>query len=466
MGYQMLAGRLPFEGESFQDIIVQHVTKEPAPLAALVPDAPADLAAAVMRCLAKEPGKRWPDALQLRTALDVTDDDHELPEHEDRIDGVGFWGAAGLWGIAMAGLGFYLFPDQREGWPWWAGPAALTVLLAAPGAEWIRQARAKGLPWSLIWRRVLSSPRWWPLWWPRRWRRLGDVWDRLPRVLRWSRIVACASLAWMLLLSVPVFMILTSGGWNEIERSLGFWAAYAILFGPILVLPSLGLVLSLVLPPVWMAQNHPGIDRRVFGRMAFMSTSRLSLWRKPAYATWLLPPPVRAVVARSAEPRSPDEYAAAIRDLVGQLPSGTQATVSEAADAARQLLGTLAALDAEIAKLAQDADPQELEAVEAKLRALGPEAADEGEMRREKRALLVHQRALLRRLDERVKELTEQRSRLADLMRTMWLQVANLRAEAAHDTLAVTEISGRIKVLCTEIDAHVKAAETVRLEIR
>jgi len=39
-----------------------------------------------------------------------------------------------------------------------------------------------------------------------------------------------------------------------------------------------------------------------------------------------------------------------------------------------------------------------------------------------------------------------------------------LRAEAAHDTLAVTEISGQIKARCTEIGAHVRAAETVRVE--
>jgi hypothetical protein len=59
---------------------------------------------------------------------------------------------------------------------------------------------------------------------------------------------------------------------------------------------------------------------------------------------------------------------------------------------------------------------------------------------------------------------TWKRSRLADLLRMMWLQVATLHAEAARDTLAVTEPSGRIRALCTEIDAHVQAAETVRLE--
>jgi len=332
---------------------------------------------------------------------------------------------------------------------------------------------------------VLSPPRWWPFWWPRRWRNPGNVWDRLPGVLRWTRHLVGLGSAWFLAVSLPLFLAVAAGRLGSITG----WGVFLVLlgapllvtgapFGPLLLgvilgirnrslrIERQGLALRLNIGgrSAWsLGEAEVRWDEHDYGRVLFAPTSRLAFWRDPKYAAVLLPPAGRAV-ARGAEPRSPDEYAQAIRDLVGQLPSGTQATVSEAADAARQLLGTVAALDAELAKLAQDADPQELDAVEAKLRALGPEAADEREMRREKRALLVHQRALLRRLDERVKESTERRSRLADLLRTMWLQVATLRAEAAHDTLAVTEISGRIKALCTEIDAHVQAAETVRLE--
>jgi len=481
MGYQMLAGRLPFEGESFRDVIVQHVTKEPAPLAALVPDAPPDLTSAVMRCLAKDPGKRWPDAQQLRAALSVTDNEDALPDYAARIQGTGFRCAVGLWGIALAGFVSYLFPGAV---PWSAFPALLVALGLLPVSR-LQEARRRGLPWSSIRHLVLSPPRWWPFWWPRCWRRLTDVWDRLPGVLRWTRHLVGLGSAWFLAVSLPLFLAVAAGRLGSI---IG-WGVFLVLlgppllvsgapFGPLLVgvlagirtrslrIERQGLALRLNIGgrSAWaLGGTDVRWDEHDYGRVLFAPTSRLAFWRDPKYAAVLLPPAGRAV-ARPAEPRSPDEYAQAIRDLVGQLPSGTQATVSEAADAARQLLGTVAALDAELAKLAQDADPQELEAVEAKLRALGPEAADEGEMRREKRALLVHQRALLRRLDERVKELTERRSRLADLMRTMWLQVATLRAEAAHDTLAVTEISGRIKALCTEIDAHVQAAETVRVE--
>ena len=462
MGYAMLSGRLPFEGESFQDVIVQHVTKEPAPLAALVPDVPPDLAAAVMRCLAKEPGKRWEDGHSLREAIaeyPVADDsDPSAPGAQVRA-GMANLGTLAI-GAALWGWASWLHPGlQVPEAPWWAIPAVVLGVIPLAGAAGAVWEHRLGRSWRAILRFALCPPKWHSGWWPAPWRMPGDVWDRLPRVVRFQKAAGSVGLAGVpfAIAAMIYFMEVALNHTLDADR----------LANQILV----GCAAWLGLPIISVGIFHRwGLARGLTytERMMILGAPswKLDFWRKPKFAALLLPPPDRAVAAGPAEPRSPDEYARAIRDLVDHLPSGTRATVSEAADAARQLLGTVAALDAELAKLAQDADPQELDAVEAKLRALGPEDADEGQMRRERRALLVNQRELLRRLDERVKELTERRSRLADLMRTMWLQVANLRAEAAHDALAVTEISGRIKALCSEIDAHVKAAETVRLEVR
>jgi predicted Ser/Thr protein kinase len=463
MGYHMLAGRLPFEGDSFRDVIVQHVTQEPAPLSALVPEVPPDLTAAVMRCLAKEPGKRWADGHALRLAIE-----EEAEEADEFLRGFrrslnrGFIGAVvfGLVGL-LAVCAWAAFPVVRR---LMLGRLILLAFVGGPlflfGA--LRGARREGHSRDEIRSLFFKPPRWWPFWWPPTWRARGDVWNRLPPVLRSVRL---AGLMALVLGYTMVLTIMVGAALGE--RGLHGWVGIvysALAVGQIAAIPVL-----LAGAPWRLKQwgRSRGIDDLDSEWLGSRPTGDLAFWRRPEFAAQLLPSPSRAVAARvSAEPRSPEEYAQAIGDLVGQLPSGTQATVSEAADAARQLLGTLAALDAELAKLAQDADPQELEAVEAKLRALGPEAADEGEARRQKRALLAGQRDLLRQLDQRLAEVTDRRARLVDLLRTMWLQVANLRAEAAHDTLAVTEISGRIKALCTEIDAHVKAAETVRLEIR
>ena len=460
MGYAMLSGRLPFEGDSFRDIIVQHVTQEPAPLAALVPEAPADLAAAVMRCLAKEPGKRWTDAHHLGEALAATPgEESEFPEHVEAAReflAVMVGAVPGVSVALWAALLWRLFPQPSAGL-FIAVPAVVLALLSSLVLNRCHAARTHGLSFGAALRLALRQPRGWGVWWPAPLRRADALWPRLPVALRRVRTAIVAMLPLALGLALAELRWLAPGDpavkqlWQTIARWLGgTWlvGTYALAAGGVVWARRRGLAWD----DAWKIALTEKLD-----------PSR-RFWRRPHIAALLLPPPSRAVPARPAEPRSPEEYAQAIRDLVDHLPSGTQATVSEAADAARQLLGTLAALDAELAKLAQDADPQELEAVETKLRALGPEAADEGEARRQKRALLAGQRDLLRQLDRRLAEVTGRRARLVDLLRTMWLQVAALRAEAAHDTLAVTEISGRIKALCTEIDAHVKATETVRME--
>jgi serine/threonine-protein kinase len=70
LGYVLLTGRVPFDGETMQELICQHVTATPAPLRALAPQVPAELAGVIMRCLAKEPRDRWRDAGELTRALE------------------------------------------------------------------------------------------------------------------------------------------------------------------------------------------------------------------------------------------------------------------------------------------------------------------------------------------------------------------------------------------------------------
>ena len=70
LGYEMLAGRPPFAGESPQRVLAAHVTSRPDSLARLRPEVPPALAAAVMRCLEKDPADRWQSADELRRALE------------------------------------------------------------------------------------------------------------------------------------------------------------------------------------------------------------------------------------------------------------------------------------------------------------------------------------------------------------------------------------------------------------
>jgi serine/threonine-protein kinase len=69
--YEMLCGEPPFAGESPHIVLAAHVTETPKDLALLRPDLPRDLCAVIMRCLAKRPADRWPDAGVLRDALEL-----------------------------------------------------------------------------------------------------------------------------------------------------------------------------------------------------------------------------------------------------------------------------------------------------------------------------------------------------------------------------------------------------------
>jgi len=65
VGYRMLAGRLPFDAKTAAELIGAHLHEIPRPL----DDAPDDLAAVVMRCLAKDPRQRPDSAATLREQL-------------------------------------------------------------------------------------------------------------------------------------------------------------------------------------------------------------------------------------------------------------------------------------------------------------------------------------------------------------------------------------------------------------
>src|SRR5947208_12864787 len=70
MLYEMLAGRVPFTGDSAVSIALKHVNDEPQPLSQLRPDIHPALEAAVMRGLAKDPAQRYQSAEEFIAALE------------------------------------------------------------------------------------------------------------------------------------------------------------------------------------------------------------------------------------------------------------------------------------------------------------------------------------------------------------------------------------------------------------
>ncbi|WP_320668497.1 Stk1 family PASTA domain-containing Ser/Thr kinase [Patulibacter defluvii] len=67
--FEMLTGRLPFDGDQPVAIALKHVNEEPPALSIVNPEVPADLEAVVMRALSKAPDDRFADAEEFIAAL-------------------------------------------------------------------------------------------------------------------------------------------------------------------------------------------------------------------------------------------------------------------------------------------------------------------------------------------------------------------------------------------------------------
>jgi TPR repeat protein len=77
VGYRMLAGELPFGGDSTRAVLYQQLVATPPPIQTKVPNLPGGIANAITRAMAKEPAERFADMLEFAAMVDS-----ELPAME------------------------------------------------------------------------------------------------------------------------------------------------------------------------------------------------------------------------------------------------------------------------------------------------------------------------------------------------------------------------------------------------
>jgi predicted Ser/Thr protein kinase len=444
LAYEMLGGRAVFSGSSAQEMLVQHMTQAPLPLKAIAPDVPEGVAAVVMRCLEKDPGRRFPDGQALRTALDTpVDSDELIPEDIRGLRGfvpqlvvLGYLGGLAMialgagWGlgseagrVALQLVGFVL-----------AGPIAALAALAGV-ARW----RGKH-PWSDIVHHILQAPRWWPVWWPRRWS-LPSVADRLPPFIRrWRRFTAFFH-ATIIGVGAPAGVAWLFG---HIGKRAGPWdllggVALAALWAGLI--PYLG---GVVYVTRWGKQR--GLEQTDCQRL-MQVTLTSTFWQKPRIAALLLPE--GKTVRKQDEPRSPHEMLRAIGDMAHALGPALRDLAEQAAVAARDAANEIETLDREIGALSAEANPAEVARLEERLGALAGDSS--------LRPLLSSQLDLLKSLTARIDSLAQRRARVGDLLRTLWLQLANLRALKTADDPEAGEITGRIRALCGSVAIEISA---------
>jgi eukaryotic-like serine/threonine-protein kinase len=71
VGYYALTGRLPFDGETSADVVAQHLNTVPPSITSIAGSVPPRLAAAVERCLHKDPIRRYRSAETFAEAIDL-----------------------------------------------------------------------------------------------------------------------------------------------------------------------------------------------------------------------------------------------------------------------------------------------------------------------------------------------------------------------------------------------------------
>jgi eukaryotic-like serine/threonine-protein kinase len=123
--YEMIAGRVPFEGATNSDVIVSILEREPAPLSRYGPEVPAELERIVKKALAKNREERYQLAKDLLIDLKNLKQEMELRAKLDAVR------PADLKGATPAGLRVSVDTDERLASRSTDADVALTVPSAA-----------------------------------------------------------------------------------------------------------------------------------------------------------------------------------------------------------------------------------------------------------------------------------------------------------------------------------------------
>lgn len=419
MGYAMLSGRLPFEGHSASDVLAKHLTQEPPPLRSLAPTISDSTLQAVERCMAKDAAKRWQDTRALRATLGVTEE-AGLPDALESIYGHGV--AFLAIGAALLLLAWMVVVRLQN-----APIGVLGIIAATIVGGYVAivvSRRLDGFPIGLTQRVIWSEPPWWPYWYPRALRRPGNVWDRLPRKVRWLRN------------SFPFIVVLMA--LMAVDASHYFtWK----LFFLVLVL-IVCIVLELTSKRELKRQGIvSGTD---LNRVAFSAPpSRVKFWSQPRIAAILAPAAQREAPRRTD---SPHDQLQSILRVAEELSGPLRPLGSEAAEAARRLIGSIEQAERQIADLARNLEPGEEQRLAEKIEALG-DAGESAPMR----ALIEKQLELVRGLSARIEASKESRNRHVEVLKTLALHLASLRARLTQTPSEVRSLSDNVRALCDHI---------------
>ena len=448
VGYQMLSGQLPFNGGSFRELLMQHVSATPKPLVAIAPQVPPDVSDAVMRCLEKDPARRFADGRGLRTALggESHDDEslgYELAEFKHLV--------AYFFLLTVAGVLLAISSSLREK-PFFGVSAAawlaMPLMFVSYGTR-LREARQRGFEWRTIWRVMTLAPRWWTFWWPRSWRRSGDVYDRLPTVIKAARLAYLAMYV-LLLIELPLVIWATDApryALRDLAPSSHAWysvrwlASMSILTVLILLVLFLIVLAGVAVGMQWLAvragKPH-GLSRLDSRRLAFKPTDA-PFWRDPRIQQ------VLRGARTEQKPGTPQEFVSQILAAIGRLTPVSGSVGAESPTAARRLQEAVVAADREVAMLEKAAPREQLDRLDAEIILLESDGGDF-----ESIELLQAQRTALLRSRERMQLLHTRRDAALAELELLWSDVRRLAGTS--DAAQLRELAERVSARCKAVE--------------
>ena len=451
MAYAMLAGRLPFEGKTAADVLTKHLTQEPPPLRSLATTLTDSTVQVVDRCLAKDPARRWPDARSLKLALGAVEES-PLPDALHAVEGKGvplttilvvlLLAFVWVWHVALGNegdlLGVAVFNVSGPGRALVPAACALGYLLLLASLR--RQGFSLRQSQTAIWR----EPAWWPWWYPRTLRRRGNIWDRLPTTVRYLRWCVAASFG--TLLAFGLAGVVLSIHYRNVDAD----------FDPLAYAGAAFFVALVALGLVFRTRANGELTRKGLGPadanrvMYSVPPSRVSFWARPHIAA-VLAPDARPEPSRQSD--SPHDQLQSILRHADELSGPLRPLGAEAAVAGRQVIASIEHADREIAELARNLEPGEEQRLADKIEALAPVPGREDESA-PMRQLLEKQLDLIRGLSGRLDEAREARSRRVEMLKTLNLHLASLRARSAETPTEVRSLSERVRALCDEIGSQ------------
>jgi len=181
--------------------------------------------------------------------------------------------------------------------------------------------------------------------------------------------------------------------------------------------------------------------------------SRVSFWNRPHIAAILAP------VARTEATRSegtPHDQLQSILRHADEMAGPFRPLGAEAAVAARQLIASIEQVDRDVAELARNLEPGEEQRLADKIEALAPVPGRDDEYA-PMRQLLEKQLELIRGLAARIEEARQNRNRQVEMLKTLALHLASLRARSVETPSEVRSLSDRVRALCDDIGNQAQA---------